>query len=231
MPRKPRFNLPGYPQHVVQRGNNRQPTFFSPADYRFYLECLYKACNKYLCSVHAYVLMTNHVHLLLTPEQSYSVSEVMQATGRRYVRYINDRYGRSGSLWEGRYKASLVEQGNYVLACYRYIELNPVRAGMVEKPAAYLWSSYRCNALGETNSLITPNTVYLALGTDRKNCQRAYLGLFTDLAPEELGEVRYALNHELVFGREEFKDGIQQETKRRTRLHKVGRPAGSGRVY
>jgi putative transposase len=131
MPRKPRFTLPGIPQHVIQRGNNREPCFFTVEDYRFYPGALQAACHKSCCSVHAYVLMTNHVHLLVTPGAVDSISVMMQSLGRRYVRYINDAYKRSGTLWEGRYKACLVDSGSYLFTCYRYIEMNPVRAGMV----------------------------------------------------------------------------------------------------
>jgi putative transposase len=149
MARKPRIALAGYAQHVVQRGNNRQATFFAEADYRYYLDCLAEASAKYDCALHAYVLMTNHVHLLVTPNQTDGIARMMQSVGRRYVQYVNYCNKRSGTLWEGRYKASLVQSERYLLVCSRYIELNPVRAGMVTRPEAYRWSSYRANALGE----------------------------------------------------------------------------------
>ena len=146
MPRKSRMYLPTIPCHVVSRGNNRDACFYADEDYLFYLECLGDACDKYAVALHAYVLMTNHVHLLLTPRDELGISRVMQSVGRRYVQYINYTYRRSGTLWEGRHKASLIDADRYLLACYRYIELNPVRANMVVDPADYRWSSYRVNA-------------------------------------------------------------------------------------
>jgi len=161
MARKPRFNLVGQPQHVIQRGNNREACFYAAQDYRFYLCCVGEAARKFACDVHAYVLMTNHVHLLVTPRAEQAIGNLMQSVGRRYVRYINHVYRRTGTLWEGRYKASLIDSERYLLACYRYIELNPVRAAMVASPAQYRWSSYRCNAVGKTDTLITPHVQYL----------------------------------------------------------------------
>ena len=146
MPRRPRMYLPEMPYHVVQRGNNRDATFFSETDYQFYLECLYSASIRYGVRIHAYVLMTNHVHILMTPELEDSVSLVMQSIGRRYVQYINKLYRRTGTLWEGRHKASLVDTDNYLLTVSRYIEMNPVAANMVQHPSEYQWTSYMCNA-------------------------------------------------------------------------------------
>ncbi len=169
MPRKRRFFLPGVPVHVVQRGNNRQAVFFDDNDYRAYLDWLGRAAGEHRCSIHAYVLMTNHVHLLMTPADGQAISATLQALGRRFVPCINHSYRRTGTLWEGRFKASPVQQEGYLLACYRYIELNPVRAQMVDKPDDYPWSSYRVNALGEHNPLLSPHPLYLALG----GCARA----------------------------------------------------------
>jgi REP-associated tyrosine transposase len=145
IPRKARMFLPDVPCHVVSRGNNRDACFYTDDDYLFYLECLSDACKKHRVSVHVYVLMTNHAHLLLTPRRDLGISNVMPSIGRRYVHYINKTYKRSGTLWEGRYKASLVDAENFLLACYRYIELNPVRVSMVEHPADYRWSGYGVN--------------------------------------------------------------------------------------
>ena len=128
MPRQQRYRLPGVPQHVIQRGNNRQATFFDEGDYVRYLEDLQEATERWDCDVHAYVLMTNHVHLLMTPNQEEGIAKVMQSVGRKYVRYINGVYRRSGTLWEGRYKSSIIQSDRYLLTCYRYIELNPLRA-------------------------------------------------------------------------------------------------------
>jgi putative transposase len=135
MPRRPRLDLPGIPQHVVQRGNDRQPCFFADVDRQRYLQDLKEIALREGCAVHAYVLMTNHVHLLMTPTGCGQVALIMQALGRRNVRYINDRYHRTGTLWEGRYKSSPVDRDTYLLHCYRYIELNPVRAHMCSDPA------------------------------------------------------------------------------------------------
>jgi len=137
MPRKPRHYLAGVPAHIIQRGNNRLPCFFSADDYQFYLECLGESACRYGCVIHAYVLMTNHIHLLMTPINENAISRVLQSVGRRYVRHINQMYQRTGTLWEGRHKGSLVQSEEYVLACYRYIELNPVRAGIVAHPSEY----------------------------------------------------------------------------------------------
>ena len=136
MARQPRFLLPGHPQHVIQRGNNRQVIFADEADCRLYLDTLKEACERFACHVHAYVLMTNHVHLLMTPDCKAGIGKVMQSLGRRYVQYFDYRYRRSGTLWEGRYRAALLDTEPYLLTCYRYIELNPLRAGMVASPAS-----------------------------------------------------------------------------------------------
>lgn len=225
MPRKPRFHLSGYPQHVIQRGNNREACFFDAADFRFYLASLGKACTRFECSVHAYTLMTNHVHLLLTPHTDHSISHVMQSLGCRYVRYINQTYERTGTLWEGRYKASLVEAEGYLLSLYRYIEMNPVRAGMVTHPADYPWSSYRYHGFGEKDPLITPHPLYLDLAADSKTRTRVYRALFgAHLDSDQLHEIRQTVNHELALGNDRFKDAIESMTRRRTRLGRSGRP-------
>jgi putative transposase len=145
MPRRARLVMPGVAWHVIQRGNNRSACFYAEEDYRFYLNTLKEQADKFGCAVHAYVLMTNHVHLLLTPSRIDSVALTMKNLGQRYVQYINRTYRRSGTLWEGRYKSCLVQDETYVLACYRYIELNPLRAGMVKHVGDYRWSSYRTN--------------------------------------------------------------------------------------
>jgi putative transposase len=154
MARKPRFTLPGYPQHIIQRGNNRSVIFGDDADRLFYLDKLKAACECFECHIHAYILMTNHVHLLMTPETVTGISKTMQSLGRSYVQYFNWRYQRTGTLWEGRYKASVLDTECYLLTCYRYIEMNPVRAGMVDHPQDYRWSSHACNAAGHTDPLV-----------------------------------------------------------------------------
>ena len=193
MARLPRNFIPNLPQHVVQRGNNRQAIFIDDADRRRYLECLAEASSRQGCAIHAYVLMTNHVHLLLTPAQSDAVSVMMQSIGRRYVRYFNGRHARSGTLWEGRFKAALVESERYFLTCMRYIELNPVRAAMTDRPEDYHWSSYRGNALGTTCALLTKHEVYAKLGSNRQKCHSAYRALFSHaMADDELSALRRA---------------------------------------
>ena len=165
MARLPRIDLPGIAQHIVQRGNDRQSCFAEPGDYGGYLQELREAAMKHGCAIHAYVLMTNHVHLLATPQSEGAISRMMQAIGRRYVACFNARYRRTGTLWEGRYKAALVGSSRYALACYRYIELNPVRAHMVRTPTEYPWSSHGHNALGLKQALITPHCAYMLSAT------------------------------------------------------------------
>jgi len=225
VPRKPRFTLPGVPQHVIQRGNNREPCFFVEEDYNRYLTDLSETAVRHACAIHAYCLMTNHVHLLMTPMREHSISQTMQALGRRYVYYVNKTYRRTGTLWEGRYKASLIDSEAYLLSCMRYIELNPVRANMVEHPGEYRWSSYTANAQGEFTSVLTPHPLYLALDPDSPAREHAYRELFRyHLDTDTLHEIRKALNHELVLGRSYFKEKIERMTSRQTELGQPGRP-------
>lgn len=225
MPRKPRFVIPGVPQHIIQRGNNREPCFFADHDYDRYRDDLKTALVTNECVLHAYVFMTNHVHMLITPMTEYSLSHMMQDLGRKYVRYINHTYVRSGTLWEGRYKASLVDSEAYLLTCMRYIELNSVRANMVIHPGEYRWSSYACNSQGLPDILITPHPLYLALAADSPARQHAYRELFRHHMEENtLHDIRDALNQELVLGRDDFKDKIEQTLKRQARRGKDGRP-------
>ena len=191
MARLPRFVIPGHPQHVIVRGNNREPIFYAEADYQFYLEKLKQACDKHSCDVHAYVLMTNHVHLLITPHKEDGISKAMQMLGRYYVQYFNYSYERTGTLWEGRYKASLIDSDSYALICYRYIELNPVRANMVGHPSEYPWTSYRHNALGEKNELVMHHHLHQTLGRTDEQRKKAYRTLFRVRIPHRtLEEIR-----------------------------------------
>jgi len=225
MPRKPRFHLPGFPQHIIQRGNNREPSFYTKADYYRYLDNLGAALQRNSCNLHAYVLMTNHVHLLITPQEKYGISRVMQDVGRKFVRHMNASYQRSGTLWEGRYKASLVDSEAYLLTCMRYIEMNPVRAGMVLHPGEYRWSSYAANGGGKTDPIITPHALYHALGDNLPGCRFAYRELFRNHMKDiELHMLRDALNQELVLGRESFKDKLEKMTERQIRRGRDGRP-------
>jgi putative transposase len=225
MARKPRFVLPGVPQHIIQRGNNREPCFYADADYSRYLHDLQEAAEKNNVALHAYVLMTNHVHLLVTPGSPFSIMHMMQDLGRKYVRYINHTYQRTGTLWEGRYKASLVDSEAYLLTCMRYIELNPVRANMVDHPSVYRWSSYIANAGGANNPLIESHPVYQSLGDNTEARQHAYRELFrSHLELEQVHQIREALNQELVLGRDDFKEKIEKMTQRQTTPKPLGRP-------
>ena len=225
MPRRPRFNLPELPQHIVQRGNNRQVTFVADGDYSFYRECVKDAADKYGCDIHAYVLMTNHVHLLATPHKRDSISRMMQSIGRRYVQYVNFTYKRSGTLWEGRHKTSLVDTEQYLLLCYRYIEMNPVRARIVEHPADYPWSSYRANAEGKPEMLLREHGKFLELGRTEAERQTAYRELFRyELDPGLIDEIRISTNLGLVIGNDRFKEEIASMLKRSVTPSKRGRP-------
>jgi putative transposase len=217
MARLPRFILPGQPQHVIVRGNNREPVFYTDEDYRFYLEKLQQACVKHSCDLHAYVLMTNHVHLLITPQTEHGIGKAIQMLGRYYVQYFNHSHQRTGTLWEGRYKATLINSEQYLLVCSRYIELNPVRAkGMVNQPSAYRWSSYHYNALGKDDSLVTPHSLYKGLGITPKARQSAYRSLFKAMIPEQtLAEIRQATNKAWVLGDRDFKERIGNQMNRR----------------
>jgi len=225
MARKPRFILPGVPQHIIQRGHNREPCFYALDDYWRYRSDLQEAANANQVAIHAYVLMTNHVHLFATPGNEHSITHMMQDLGRKYVRYINHAYRRTGSLWEGRFKASLVYSEAYLLTCMRYIEMYPVRASMVTHPGEYRWSSYAATAQGQDDKLNTPHPLYLRLGTDVNQRLHAYRELFNQhLDKSEVHAIREALNQELVLGREYFKDKIESMLQRQVRLGISGRP-------
>ena len=216
MPRLPRYVLPGVPQHIIQRGNNRQPIFAADDDYVAYLEWLKQAAEQYGLHIHAYVLMTNHVHLLATPIAADSVGKTLQSLGRHYVQYFNFSYGRTGTLWEGRYRATVVDAESYFLACSRYIELNSLRAAMVEAPGAYRWSSYRCNALGEEDGLVMEHDLYRRLGCSAEQRQSAYRALFQHaVADDLLGTIRDATNKGWALGDEHFRTKVEAMTVRR----------------
>ncbi|MEY2632610.1 MAG: transposase [Pseudomonadota bacterium] len=225
MPRRPRLALQGIPLHLIQRGNNRQACFFAEEDYRFYLEWLSEYAGKTGCRVHAYVLMTNHVHLLISADEAAAPGALMKALGQRYVQYVNRVYRRSGTLWEGRFRSSPVQEEAYLLACQRYIELNPVRAGMVAHPGAYRWSSYLANAQGEANALIRPHGLYEALGLNVADRQQAYRELFRhELEPGLVDEIRRATNGNFLLGNERFAAEVAAAIGRRVVPGKSGRP-------
>jgi putative transposase len=225
MPRRARLALPGIPWHIIQRGNNRSPCFHCESDYRVYLDVLNEQSRKHGCAIHAYVLMTNHVHLLITPERTDSAALLMKNLGQRYVQYINRTYRRTGTLWEGRFRSCLAQGEQYVLACYRYIELNPVRAGMVEHPAEYPWSSYRANGQGEVNPLISAHHEYQRLGKSEESRRSGYRELFCDhMASRLIDEIRTATNGNYALGNDRFKDEITQMLNRRAAPGNPGRP-------
>jgi putative transposase len=241
MPRRPRIQLDGVPLHIVQRGHNRETCFFGEEDYQSYLHSLGEALVANQCALHAYVLMTNHVHLLLTPEKAERVPHLIMALSRRYVQYINRTYQRTGTLWDSRYKSSLIHADTRLFTCMRYIELNPVRAAMVEDPAHYRWSSYRANALGQPDSRIVPHPLYLALGAGEKTRQKAYRALFrSELDASAIDDIRLALNQSQPLGNSRFLTRIEKVAGERREPRPRGRPrirdaepnisAGKGRL-
>ncbi|MBE0440031.1 MAG: transposase [Gammaproteobacteria bacterium] len=228
MPRKPRFFLPDIPNHVVQRGRNRDLIFFESTDYYFYLDKLREAIDKYYVYLHAHVLMTNHVHLLMSTAQPNGISQVMQYVGRYYVPYVNQKYGYSGSLWEGRFKSNLIESESYLLACMRYIESNPVRAGMVEQPSDYLYSSYHANALGEKDLLVTPHAEFLKLSDDPVVRQTFYKDLFQQLLPDDmLQNLKNGYRSGTPVGSSRFTEKIEAVLGRKVGQALRGRPKNS----
>ena len=207
---------PGLPVHVIQRGNNRQACFASDSDFKAYANWLLEATLKFGVQIHAWVFMTNHVHLLMTPEQPDAISRSMQYLGTHYVRYFNFRYGRTGTLYDGRFKSSIVQSRAYLLACLRYIELNPVRAGVVDDPADYTWSSYQAHALGVKVKMWKPHPEYLALGTTQASRLLAYRKLVGEgLRSKLISEIRNAANTGLILGNERFRQEIEQLTGQR----------------
>ncbi len=226
MARLGRYFMSEQPLHVIQRGNNRQAIFHSDDDREVFLNWLLEATQKHGCRVHAYVLMTNHIHLLLTPERADSLPRTMQSVGRRYVRYVNFTQVRTGTLWEGRYRAAPIESEAYLMACYRYIELNPVRARMVRHPREYRWSSYRANALGAADPIVSAHPLYCSLGRSAGKRQESYRELFRErLSVEFIDDLRSATNGGWALGTEAFKRRIAKGAKRRAEPLPKGRPA------
>lgn len=229
MPRRPRIHLDGVPLHIVQRGHNREPCFFAEEDYHAYPHWLGDALQKGRCALHAYALMTNHVHLLLTPKRAESVPRLIIALGRRYVQSINTNYRRTGTLWDSRYKSSLIQAETYLLACQRYIELNPVRAAMVNDPAHYRWTSYRANALGKRIPA-SRRIRFLALGSDDKQRHAAYRALFRTLLDKEaIDDIRLALNQNEPLGNNRFYAKIEKLTGEPTRSETKRQAEGATR--
>ncbi|WP_417504806.1 transposase [Marinomonas gallaica] len=227
MARLPRLCPIGIPQHIIQRGNNRQVCFASEDDFIAYAHWLTEYAHQYQVKVHAWVFMTNHVHLLATPMIEGGISKMMQALGRRYVRYFNHTYQRTGTLWEGRFKSCVISAEKYFFICQRYIELNPVRANMVSHPADYKWSSYRFHAqesLELQSGLWQPHELYLKLSRQQRTRAKRYQALFKyHISDEELGRIRSATHSDMALGNARFKDEIEQLTGRRVTSRKRGR--------
>ena len=216
MPRPPRVVLPDHTLHLIQRGNNRGACFVDDFDRKRYLATLLQVSARTLCTIHAYVLMINHTHLLVTAGEAHAPARMMQALGRKYVRYFNDRHGRTGTLWEGRFRSSLIDSERYFLQCSRYIETNPVRAGMVSSPADYYWSSFRSNAEGHPDPLVRRHPVYFALGRSVLARHEAYRALFgIPLAPLELDAIRRATNQGLVLGFDDRRRELERKLGQR----------------
>jgi putative transposase len=228
MARLPRYALPGQPQHIIQRGNNRQVIFASDADFQFFRDAVVTAAEQHGLAIHAYVWMSNHIHLLATPEHAQSISKVFQSVGRTYVQYFNYTYQRTGSLWEGRYRATVVDSETYLMTLMRYIELNPVRAGMVAHPRDYAWSSYARNAYGERGAnadWIKPHEQYLRLARGAEQRLSAYRGLFKAAIPRnDLAQIRDCTHKGWALGSEKFKATIEALSDRPASSKGVGRP-------
>lgn len=223
MARLPRYVIPGQPQHIIQRGNNRCAIFKKDADYLYFLQKLGAAAAKHECEIHAYVLMINHIHLLVTPLHENSISKMQQMIGCHYVRYFNDSYRRSGTLWDGRYKATVLDSANYLLTCMNYIEMNPVRAGLVKHPSDYPWSSYGKNALGTVDPVVVSHREYLNLGATWEIRQKAYRQLFEQKIPNHiLRDIRFSTNSCWVLGSDTFKSHIEHLIQRRTEPKQKG---------
>ncbi|MDT8321992.1 MAG: transposase [Xanthomonadales bacterium] len=225
MARRPRLDLPGVPQHVIQRGNNRQRCFFEINDYVTYRTFLDLAREKADCLIHAYVMMGNHAHFLVTGNQPGSVSIMMQSLGRRYVRHINKKYDRTGSLWEGRYRSTLVDSENYLLACYRYIELNPVRARIVERPEDYPWSSFKHHVNEYADPLIEDHEIFCSIGKTPRQRARRYRALVRQqIDTPSLRTIRNNTNRGYVLGSARFAERVEAALQRRATPGRPGRP-------
>jgi len=220
--RRERIIVAEVPHHVIQRGNNRMPTFFDEEDYARYKDMLIDAAGRYGCIIHAYCLMTNHVHLLVTPTKHSALSALMQTLGSSYVRYINLKYQRTGTLWEGRFKVSPIDADAYLFSCMRYIENNPVRARMVRNPKNYPWSSYHANALGAVDRLVTPHALYMTLGRNRL---KSYTALFARSGNADLEEIRAAAHGNWALGAKRFIKLVEKKSG----AHAAPKPRGGDR--
>ena len=228
MARLPRLTLPGYPHHIIQRGNNRQPIFATQADYQTLLNLLLENAQKFKVAIHAYVLMPNHFHLLATPETADGLPQMMQAVGRRYVRWFNDAQGRSGTLWEGRYKSTVIDTDRYLLTCMAYLDLNPVRAGLVAnstEAADYAWSSHGHYIGQRVDKLITPHPLVWGLGNTPFAREAAYADLVSGgISASQQAQLTDSALRGWVMGNANFVKGLQNLTSRRVSKTSAGRP-------
>ena len=228
MARLPRLTLPGYPHHVIQRGNNRQPIFATSADRQVLLDLLFDNAKKFEVAIHAYVLMGNHFHLLATPQTLDGLPLMMQAVGRRYVRYFNDTQQRSGTLWEGRYKSTLIQAERYLLACMAYIDLNPVRAGLVAYPRDYPWSSFGHYTGQRIDRLITPHALFWELGNTPFAREAAYAQLvLSGISVVQQAALTDAALQGWALGEPDFVADLQKRTARRVSKGSAGRPVSA----
>nr|WP_315490436.1 transposase [uncultured Rhodoferax sp.] len=225
MARLSRLTLPGHPHHVIQRGNNRQAIFVSAADYQTMLDLLEENASKFNVAIHAYVLMGNHFHMLATPETANGLPQMMQAVGRRYVRYFNDGQKRTGTLWEGRYRSTLIQTEPYLLACMAYIDLNPVRADMVGQAKDYPWSSHAHYVGGRTDKLITPHALFWSLGNTPFAREAAYADLVqAGISVAQQQALTDSALRGWALGGPEFVENLQKKTTRRVSKGTAGRP-------
>ena len=212
MPRRARLRIEGLPLHITHRGHNKAACFFGPADHATYAHMLAEHAAEHECAVHAYVLMTNHVHLLVTPESPENASRLMKVLAQRHTQHINKSRQRSGSLWEGRFRSCIIDSDTYLLRCHRYIELNPVRAAMVKHPSDYPWSSFNANAYGIGSELVTPHPVYEALGSVLRDRLIAYQRLFIDDLPDaDVRAIRLATQAGFAVGSESFVERLAEQ--------------------
>jgi putative transposase len=229
MARLSRLVFPGVALHIIQRGNNRNACFREDSDYLTYLAQLRQLTTKHRCDLHAYCLMTNHVHLLLTPQHADACSLLMRDLGRSYVQYFNRRHARSGTLWEGRFRSCLVESTSYVIACHRYIELNPIRAGMVDDPSAHPWSSHAANIGLRPDPGLTAHCEFLALSS--RSPHASYRGLFDDALDDRMVRaIRDATNGGYPLASESFKASRLAALGLRTQPGKPGPRTQSKRI-
>jgi putative transposase len=228
MARLARLVVPNYPHHLIQRGNDRQLVFRDEEDCSVFLQCLRDASRRFKVAVHAYVLMPNHFHLLATPLDEIGLARMMQWVGRYYVPYFNHKYQRTGTLWQGRYRTTLIDPERYLLPCSRYIELNPVRAELAAAADHYPWSSCAHHIGIKADPLVSDHALYWALGNTPFQREAAYKeGLAHPLKPEEIEEIRAATNKGWILGTESFKQSIAKLTSRRLDPIKKGRPKKS----